>query len=128
MATILIVEDDPYVRNFYDRLFRIGSSHKVVMAGSGEEGLKLAKEQKPDLVLLDIMMPGMNGLEVLEKLKAETETKDLTVVILTNFGEEEFVKKAVALGATSFIVKSEIEGEQLLKLVDKYIADQGSKN
>lgn len=117
---LLIVEDDPYVQRFYERLFRF-HDYTVELAKDGEEGLVKAKALKPALILLDIVMPGMNGIQVLEKLKSDEETKDISVVMLTNIDEAEQVKKAVELGAIDFIVKSAAPEEQLLAVVDKHL-------
>jgi CheY-like chemotaxis protein len=117
--TILIVEDDPYVQRFYDRLFK-QHEYSVVLASGGEEGLAKARELKPALILLDVMMPGMNGIEVLEKLKSDPETKDLTVIMLTNVDEDDMVKKAAQLGARDFIVKADATGEALVAIVNGY--------
>jgi CheY-like chemotaxis protein len=73
------------------------------------------------------MMPGMNGLQVLEKLKSNPETKDLTVIMLTNFDDNDMVKKAVELGAQDFIVKANATGETLLAIVDSYIKTEDTK-
>jgi len=120
MAKILIIEDDPYVRRFYERLFNL-NKYDIEMAESGKEGIEKAKVHKPGLILLDIMMPVMNGLEVLQKLKEDPEIRDCSVVMLTNLGDEETVKKAIQMGANGFIVKSAVPPRDLLREVDKYI-------
>ena len=127
MAKILIVEDDPYVRRFYERLYRVAEvDHQIEMAADGEEGLAKAKTFKPTLILLDIMMPKMDGFEVLERLKADPETADIVVVMLTALGDEESAKRATSLGAAGFIVKSEVPYEELLRTVDKYTKSESS--
>jgi CheY-like chemotaxis protein len=117
---LLIVEDDPYVQRFYERLFRF-HNYIVELAKDGEEGLVKARTLKPSLILLDIVMPGLNGIQVLEKLKNDEETKDISVVMLTNIDEADQMKKAVDLGAIDFIVKSAAPEEQLLSIVDKHL-------
>ena len=82
MAKILIIEDDLVMIRFYRKLFAL-EGHRVEAAEGGREGLKRVKTFKPDLILLDIMMPKMHGLEVLERLKAKPETKDIPVIMLT---------------------------------------------
>jgi twitching motility two-component system response regulator PilH len=116
---LLIIEDDPYVQRFYERLFR-WHDYAVELAKDGEEGITKAKALKPSLILLDIVLPGMNGIQILEKLKKDPETKNLSIVMLTNIDDEATVKKAVELGAIDFIVKSSASEEQLLAVVDKY--------
>src|SRR3989338_7841880 len=120
MSKILIIEDDPYVRKLYERIFSF-QKHDVSMAADGQEGLEMAKEKKPSLILLDVMMPKMNGLEVLEKLKSDQETASITVLMLTNFGEESIVKKAMEKGAEGVLIKSDFPPEKLIEKVDEYL-------
>lgn len=119
---LLIVEDDPYVRRFYERLFA-QKNYTTEMAENAEEGLEKAKTTNPDLILLDIMMPGKNGLEVLKELKSDPLTKDITVIMLTNIEDQDTVGEATALGAGGFLVKSMIEPEKLLQVVEGYIKE-----
>jgi CheY-like chemotaxis protein len=124
MAKILIIEDDPYVLRLYERLFK-HSDYDVQLASSGKEGLEFARLQKPNLILLDILMPAMNGLEVLGKLKEDKETKDCEVIMLTNLDDNSEYQKAMKLGASGFIVKSSAPPEKLMELVEGYLAKQG---
>ena len=121
MAKVLIIEDDPYVRRFYGRLFKF-KKYDVDMAENGADGITKAKANLPDLILLDIIMPVMNGLEVLEKLKHDPMTENCVVVMLTNLGDKDVVNKAMTLGAGGIIIKSNAPPESLLKIVDKYLA------
>lgn len=120
MAKILIIEDDPYVRKLYERIFSF-QKHKVMIAADGPEGIDIAKKEKPSLILLDIMMPKMNGLEVLAKLKEDPETKSITVLMLSNFGEEKIVKEAISKGAEGVLVKSDFPPDKLIAEVEKHI-------
>jgi two-component system alkaline phosphatase synthesis response regulator PhoP len=113
---LLIIEDDPYVQRFYQRLFRF-HDYAVEIAGNGTEGFTKAKALKPALILLDIVMPGANGIQVLGQLKNDPDTKNVPVVI----------QKAVALGAIDFIIKSSAPEEQLLAIVDKYFKQAEEK-
>ncbi len=79
---------------------------EVVSAFNGEEGLKKIKEEKPDFVLLDIVLPGIDGFEVLEKLKNDKETAGIPVVILSNLGQKDDIEKGFKLGAEDFLVKA----------------------
>lgn len=118
--TILIIEDDPYVQRYFKRLFEAHEAAFEIVA-SGGEGINRAKELKPSLILLDIMMPVVNGFQVLAMLKSSPETKDLPVVVLSNFGDDEAIKKAKALGAVDFIVKSDTPPEELMNKIGVYI-------
>jgi CheY-like chemotaxis protein len=123
---LLIIEDDPYVQRFYQRLFRF-HEYAVEIAGNGEDGLTKAKSLLPKLILLDIVMPGANGIQVLGKLKDDPDTKNIPVVMLTNIDDSETIKRAVELGAIDFIIKSSAPEEQLLAIVSKYFNQVNEK-
>jgi CheY-like chemotaxis protein len=120
MNTFLIIEDDPYVQRYLDRLFRL-QHYSFEIVGSGEEGIARAKALNPVFIFLDIMMPRVDGLQVLTMLKSAPETEHIPVVILSNFGEDEIVRKAMNLGASEFIIKSNTPPEELVGIVDKYL-------
>jgi DNA-binding response OmpR family regulator len=117
---ILIIEDDPYVQRMYQRMFSF-HKYRAEMASSGEEGLRSIKKEKPDLVLLDIILPKMNGLEVLKKIKKDSQTKNLPVLMLTNVGETETVEEATKLGAESYMVKADFSPAEVMEQVKKYL-------
>src|SRR5882672_3533209 len=98
MHKLLIVEDDPYVVRLYQRLFGL-EKFEVEVAADGQDGVHKAKTFKPDLILLDVMMPIMNGLEALQHLKADPATKDMKVIMLTNVGEDSVMEIARTFGA-----------------------------
>ena len=102
---ILIVEDDRFVAELYDHQFaKAGFATKVAV--DGERALSFVKEEDFDLILLDIMIPKIDGLEVLKRLKADSSTKDIAAVILSNLGQDELIKQALQTGAKAYIVKS----------------------
>jgi DNA-binding response OmpR family regulator len=103
---VLFVEDDPTVAQMY-RLKLELDGYQVVMAKDGEEGLKLAAKLKPDIIFLDIRLPKMGGLDVLEQLRQANETKNTPVVILSNYGERELVERGLKLGALEYLIKSQ---------------------
>ena len=102
--TILLVDDEESVRKTLGRRLELEGYH-VVAADSGEEGLKIAQEQLPDLVLLDIMMPKMKGRDVCAKLKANPKTQHIPVIFLTALGLADHIKAGMDLGAEDYIVK-----------------------
>src|SRR3989338_11380087 len=104
MKKILVIEDDPFVKRYYKELF-IHQQYSIEFAADGAEGIEKAKSLLPDLILLDIMMPKMNGLEVLKTLKENPRTKHIQVIMLTNFGEEQYVREAAQYGASAFLLK-----------------------
>lgn len=121
MAKILIVEDDLLMSRLYQKVFKF-ENYDVEMAANGREGLEKATAGKPTLILLDIMMPQMNGLEVLEKLKANPTTKKIPVVVLTNLSGSQDAETALAKGAVKYIVKSEYEPKQVVRMVKEVLA------
>lgn len=121
MAKVLIIEDDPLMSRMYQKIFTF-EKYDVVMAADGQAGLDLARTEKPTLILLDVMMPKMNGFQVLEKLKSDPETKAIPVVMLTNLAGEQDAETALAKGAVKYIVKSEYEPKQVSDMVKEILA------
>ena len=118
---LLIIEDDPLMVRMYQKIFTL-EKFEVETATNGEEGLEKVKKVKPILILLDIMMPKMNGLQVLDKLKADPETKKIPVVVLTNLAGEKDAETAMMKGAVKYIVKSDYEPKQVVNMVKEIIA------
>lgn len=87
--------------------------YEIISALDGEIGLRLAKTKKPDLILLDLILPKVHGFEVLEQLKGDEKTKDIPVIILTNLEKMEDVEKAIKMGATTYLVKSNYNLEEV---------------
>lgn len=121
MTKILITEDDPLMSRMYQRIFSF-EGYEVVMASDGQDGLDKIRETNPTLVLLDVMMPKMNGFEVLEKLKSDPATKNIPVVMLTNLSSEQDAENALLKGAVKYIVKSEHDPKQVADIVKEIIA------
>ena len=120
---ILFVEDDRAISEMYSRIL-IKNGYEVDFAYDGAEGLQKAQSKHYDLILLDIMMPEMTGLEVLEKLRGEdgSGAPDTKIVILTNFAQDETSIKAQEEHADGFIVKADVVPSQLIVLLDKFFA------
>ena len=114
---ILLVEDDAMVIRMYQRKLE-AEGFKLTLAFNGEEGLAALKKEIPDLVLLDIMMPKMNGIEMLKAVKADPALKDIPVIILTNLGDRpEDVQKAKDLGAADYLVKANVSLKELVEKI-----------
>ena len=121
MSSIAIVEDDQAIAQMYRIKFE-DEGYSVQTADNGKAGILLIETMKPDIVLLDIMMPEMNGDAVLEKLRSVPWGKDLKVIILTNMGEQEAPPKLKELGVLAFIVKAEMTPRQVADLVKKHLS------
>ena len=119
-SKIMIVEDDPILLRMYTEKLSF-EGYVVVSAKNGEDALKVAQEQKPDLIILDIMLPRMSGTDFLERFRKEEKNKQIPVIALTNLAEEEERQKAIALGAKEYLVKAMQTPEQVLEKVKKYV-------
>ena len=120
MKKILFVEDEfELQKSVSDFLKKQG--YEVVHALDGEIGLNLAKTEKPDLVLLDIILPKRDGFDVLNKIKEEEGTKNIPVIVLTNLENPEDVEKSLSLGATTYLVKSDHDLEDILEKIRQII-------
>ena len=109
---VLLIKDEKEVAELY-RLKLSLDGYNVFVAADGESGLKKAIEEKPDLVFLDIKMPGMDGFEVLKHLRKNDVTKKIPIVILSNFDEQEMIEKSLALGANEYLIKSQFNPSEL---------------
>lgn len=120
MAKVLLIEDEVLILRMYEKIFNF-EGFDVVSAVDGIDGLDKAKTTKPDLILLDIMMPKMDGLRVLENLKGDVTTKDIPVVVLTNLSSDVVIKDAFAKGAVGYLVKSEVVNEKIVDEIRQYL-------
>lgn len=120
LEKILFIDDEPdLVKVVAVRLE--ASKYRVITASDGKEGLEKARIENPNLILLDIMMPGMDGFEVLRELKRDPKTTDIPVIMLTAKGESQSLFKAQELQSTDYLIKP-FEAEELLSLIKKYLA------
>lgn len=118
MKTILFIEDESALqKTFGDLLDQEG--YEMISALDGEIGLRLAKKEDPDLILLDLILPKVHGFEVLKKLKQDPKTENIPIIILTNLEGVEDVERALELGATTYLVKADYELEEVLTKIKK---------
>lgn len=118
-VNILLTEDDPIVAELY-RLRLEADGHAVTVAADGEAALEAVRRARPTLVLLDIRMPKMGGVQVLEALRADPALKDLPVVMLTNYSDPNLVERCLALGAAGYLVKSRTTPRQLVEWIESW--------
>jgi DNA-binding response OmpR family regulator len=116
MKTILFIEDEPALQKTLGDTLRQGG-YNVISALDGKSGLDLAKSKKPDLILLDLVLPRLNGFDVLRSLKSDISTKNIPVIILTNLENIEDVDKAVELGAKAYLVKTQYSLQEVFKKI-----------
>jgi CheY-like chemotaxis protein len=121
MARITIIEDDPLMSRMYQKIF-VFEGYEVDLAMDGEEGLEKVRATPPTMILLDVMMPKMNGIEVLEQLKADPALKGIPVVMLTNLAGQADAETALSKGAVRYIVKSEYDPKQVADIVKEILA------
>ena len=120
-AKVLLVEDDPMVVRMYQRKLTM-DGFELILAFNGEEGLVAMTKERPDIVLLDVMMPKMNGFEMLKKAKADPVLKDIPIVLLTNLGDRlEDVQSGKDLGANDYWVKANLPLKELSERITKII-------
>ena len=120
---ILVVDDEDPVREIYNKEFT-SSGFKVVLASDGEQGLLKAGEEIPDLVLLDVMMPKMSGIDTLKVLKKNELTKEIPILLLTNLGEEQIIKEGFSLGADGYLLKVSYTPAQVVEECRKFLGDE----
>jgi DNA-binding response OmpR family regulator len=113
---ILIAEDDSFLGNAYKmKLTKAG--HELQLAADGEAALKKLESFTPDVIVLDLIMPNIDGFGVLEKVKADDRFKNIPVIVASNLGQEEDIKKAKKLGANDYVIKSDLSLNQLIEKI-----------
>ena len=120
LARILIMEDDAFLAGIYEtKLDHEGFT--VLHAPDGAAGLKMAREEKPDLILLDILMPKLDGFEVLGELKKDASTRGIPVIMLTNLGQKEDVDRGIKLGAVDYLIKAHFIPSETVARIKKVL-------
>jgi len=114
--TILIVEDDKFLRDLIARKLTT-EGFNILSAVDGEEGIKKIKEEKPDLILLDLILPGIDGFEVLSQMKTDPDIASIPVIILSNLGQREEVEKGLKLGAVDYLIKAHFTPGEIIEKI-----------
>jgi len=114
--TILIIEDDKFFRELIvQKLIKEG--YKTSEAGDGEEGLKKIREEKPDLVLLDLILPGIDGFEILSRMREDPTLAQISVILLSDLGQKEEVERGLKLGAIDYLIKAHFTPEKIVEKI-----------
>lgn len=117
---IIVAEDDKYYANLF-KIKLLKEGYDVFIANDGEKALKASRERRPDLLLLDLVMPVKDGFEVLKEIRTDPTLKDLKVIVLSNLGQQEDEKRAEELGVSDYFVKTDISLAEMVNQVKKYI-------
>lgn len=117
---ILLVEDDVFLSGIYQKKFEM-EGFKISTADNGEKGLADAKKKKPDIILLDILLPKMDGFSVLKALKEDAAVKDIPVILLTNLGQKDDVEKGLEAGAVDYLIKAHFKPSEIVEKVRKVL-------
>ena len=120
MSHILLIEDDPFLSDIYATKLK-ESGYSVDIAVDGEQGFKKIKEKMPDLLLLDIVLPNVNGWEFLRMAQKDTKLKNLKVIILSNLGQKAEVEKGLDLGAVKYLIKAHYTPSEVIEEVKKIL-------
>ena len=117
---ILIVDDDAFLSGIYATKLDL-EGFQVVTAHDGEEGIKMALKELPDLILLDVLMPKLDGFEALKRIKAEPTIKDIPVIMLTNLGQKEDIEKGIEDGAVYYLIKAHFVPAEAVAKIKKVL-------
>ncbi len=123
MPRILLAEDDPMISEIYQKKF-LDSGFDVFMAASGDEVLAVAKKEKVDVILLDLIIPKINGFQVIENLRKEEHDHYIKIIISSNLSQREDRERAMRLGADGFIAKSEYNPSELVEEIKRLLSQQ----
>lgn len=117
---VLIIEDDKFLRELAaQKLEKEGFS--VAGATNGQEGIDLLEKERPNVIILDLILPGIDGFEVLKKVRTESNFKNIPIIILSNLGQEEDIQKAKSLGATDYLIKAHFSFGEIIKKINEVV-------
>jgi DNA-binding response OmpR family regulator len=118
--TILVVEDDNFLLSMYATKLNL-ENYKVLQATTGVQALKVVSKELPDLILLDLKLPEMDGFEVLKNLKASKETGAVPVIVLTNYSEKEHIDQCFSLGAADYLIKAHFVPSEVVAKIKRIL-------
>ena len=124
---ILIIEDDQRINKVYRAKLMV-EGIDVAVALDGEEGLRKVYSEKPDLILLDLMLPKISGFDILKKIKSDPKVKDIPVLVLSNLAQEKEIEKGKALGAEDYLVKTNFSIQEVMEKIKKALKKVENKN
>lgn len=116
---ILIIEDDQFFRELITKTL-VSGGFGVLGAIDGQKGIEKAKESKPDLILLDLLLPNIDGFEVLSSLKSDSNTSFIPIIILSNLDSKDDIEKGLKLGASAFLIKSQLNSNEIIEKIKSF--------
>ena len=119
---IMLVEDDKSLREIYS-IRLVAEGYDIISAGDGEEALALAVQEKPDLIIADVMMPKISGFDMLDILRSQPETQNIKVIMMTALSSDDQRQRGEALGAERYLVKSQVGIEDVINTVHEVLGD-----
>ncbi len=117
---ILLVEDDKFLAELYSTKLNL-EGYETDLATEGKKGLRMAKEKQYDLILLDVILPGMDGFEILKNLKSDKKTRGIPVILLTNLSQKDEIMKGLELGADDYLIKAHFMPSEVVKKIKQTI-------
>jgi len=117
---ILVVEDDKFLRELISQKLA-SEGYDVIEAVDGDKGIEKIKNEKPDMVLLDLIIPGIDGFEVLAKMKADPETANTAVIILSNLGQKDDIEKGLEMGANDYLIKAHFTPGEIIEKIQQVL-------
>lgn len=122
MKKILFIEDEPSLQKTVGDIL-IKGGYKIFQATDGEAGVRLAISEKPDLILLDLILPKKDGFEVIKALKENAETKEIKIIVLTNLQSSGDIEKTIELGATTYLVKANYDLDEIVEKIKELLGE-----
>lgn len=120
MKTVLFIEDESALQQSATQ-WLTDEGYRVVSALNGDDGLRLAKNENPDLILLDLILPKKDGFTVLKEIKGDPATASIPIIVLSNLGQDEDVERVLSLGATTYLVKTSYTLEEMAKKIQEVL-------
>jgi DNA-binding response OmpR family regulator len=117
---ILLVEDDSFLLGMYATKFEL-DGFKVIMAEDGEKAIRVALKELPDIILLDILLPGISGFEVLKRLKADPAAAKIPIILLTNLSQRDEIEKGIKMGAEDYLIKAHFMPSEVVEKIKKVL-------
>jgi len=119
---ILIIEDDKFLRELIAQKL-LNEKYDIAEAVDGEAGVKAAQKEKPDIILLDLILPGIDGFEVLSRIKSAPEISNIPVIILSNLGQKEDIDRGLKIGATDYMIKAHFTPAEIISKIKSIIGE-----